>query len=57
MKKSKTLINKVANIRRDMDLLYKNLFFQALPEENKRDFYRACDEMKTFADNLYYERN
>lgn len=29
-----------------------DLFFQALPEENKKDFYAMKDAMKTFFDNL-----
>ncbi len=47
-----SLKNKVNNIYRDIQAVTKNLFFQSLDEENKRDLYRAIDEIKTFLDNL-----
>ncbi len=32
--------------------LRTNVFFQALPEENKRDYQKVMDAFKTFIDNL-----
>lgn len=29
-----------------------DLFFSALPEETKRDLYKAIDHLKTFHDNI-----
>lgn len=48
----KRLISKVCKILNYTNDLSKDLFFQALPEENKRDYYLMKDAQKTFFDNL-----
>lgn len=35
-----------------IDDLKNSLFFQGLPEENKKDYYKMKDAAKTFFDNL-----
>lgn len=51
-KTPKTVINKAVKIQNLMSDLYHNLLFEGLPMENKKDFYKAMDEMKVFIDNL-----
>ena len=46
------LINKVRKIRNLSDDLRNDLFFQALPNENKNDFYRMYQELKIFLENI-----
>jgi hypothetical protein len=48
----KTLIKKIQKITLQIDLIKGDLFFQALPDENKRDYYKMIDAYKTFLDNL-----
>lgn len=48
----KRLTNKICKLMNLADDLRQDLFFQGLPEENKRDYYKMKDAMKTFFDNL-----
>ena len=35
-----------------MQELKSTLLFEGLPEDNRRDFYKAIDQMKVFYDNI-----
>ncbi len=48
----KRLITKINKISLQIDILKGDLFFQSLPEENKRDYYKMIDAFKTFTDTL-----
>ncbi len=48
----KRLINKVRKIYALSDNLKTDLFYQNLPEENKRDYSAMQNAIKTFLDNL-----
>jgi hypothetical protein len=52
----KSLRNKTAKamqaVRDIKESQSTRLFFEGLPEENKRDLYKAIDELKTFYDNI-----
>ena len=49
---TKTIRNKSANIMNLMQELKSTLLFEGLPEDNRRDFYKAIDQMKVFYDNI-----
>lgn len=47
------VITKAKFIQQEIDsILFDSAEFKALPEENKRDLYKANDAFKTFVDNL-----
>ena len=54
MKRLKNAVAKVMNSLSDIKGIpgCPNLFFSSLPEESKRDYYKAVDALKTFYDNL-----
>jgi len=54
MKRLKNAVAKIVNSFSDITGIAgcPNLFFSSLPEENKRDYYKAVDALKTFYDNL-----
>lgn len=53
----KSLRNKVEKIHLALYEMRKDLFFQSLPEETKRDLYKSIDNLKTFIDNLPVKNN
>lgn len=48
----KKILNKARKIFALSDDLKHDLFYQSLPEENKRDYYAMQNAIKTFLDNL-----
>jgi len=48
----KRLLNKLKSINGKIEDLKNDLFIQALPHDSKNDYYKLCDAMKTFIDNL-----